>query len=66
MKKRIGRIHIDEGELCKLLGYEGGRIRYIGFMQEYAEIGKVIEHTEMPLTSKDNVIVQVDRSERQV
>ncbi|KKL05020.1 hypothetical protein LCGC14_2610240, partial [marine sediment metagenome] len=42
-QKRIGRIHIDEEELCKLLGFEGGRIRYIGFMPDFGEVGIVIE-----------------------
>jgi len=61
--KRIGRIHIDEEELSGLLGFEGGRIRYIGFMPEYGEVGIVIEHPLMPLVGPDYTIPQVDREE---
>ena len=62
-KRRIGRIHISQEELSKLLGYDGGRIRYIGWMSEYAEIGVVIEHPEMPLVGDDYVISRVDMKE---
>lgn len=61
MKYRIGRVHISEEELSELLGYEGGRIRYIGFMPDYGEIGIVIEHSEMPIVGDNCPIPQVKR-----
>ena len=60
--KRIGRIHIEEEELSQLLGYKGGRIRYIGYMSPYAEIGIVIEHPDMPLVPKGGEIPRVVKS----
>ena len=63
IKRRIGRIHLTEEELTKLLGYEGGRIRFIGYMHPYAEIGIVIEHPEMPLTMPNDDIKRVDIKE---
>lgn len=61
--KRMGRIHIDEEELSKLLGFEGGRIRFIGFMPEYGEIGIVVEHPKMPLVESDFMIPRADRGD---
>lgn len=60
-RSRVGRIHISEEELSKLLGYEGGRIRYIGYMPDYSELGIVIEHLDMPIVPSTGMIPQVER-----
>jgi len=59
--RRVGRIHISEEELSRLLGYKGGRIRFIGYMVPYAELGIVIEHPEMPLIPSGAEIPQVGK-----
>jgi len=64
--KRMGRVHISGEKLSQLLGYEGGRIRYIGYMRDYGEIGVVIEHPDMPLMPSGGCIPQVDREEKGV
>lgn len=61
MKRRVGRIHILEAELSKLLGYEGGRIIYIDFMPESLEIGIGIEHPEMSIIEDGSMIPRVER-----
>lgn len=60
---RVGRIHISKGELSKLLGFDGGRVYFVGWMPEYGEIGVVIEHPEMPLVREGEVIPQVERQQ---
>lgn len=63
IEKRLGRIHIGEEELSKLLGYEGGRVRFIGYMPECGELGIMIEHPRMPLVGDNYQIAQVDRGD---
>ena len=59
--KNVGRIHIREEELCALLGYKGGAIRFIGWMRDYGEIGIVICHPDMPVVEEGDVLSRIER-----
>jgi hypothetical protein len=58
---RIGRLHINEEELSKLLGFEGGRVIFIGWMPSHRDIGITIEHENMPLVPLGGEIPEVKR-----
>ena len=46
--KHLGRIEFEEEELCELLGYPGGQIKFVGWMDHLNKVGVVIEHPAMP------------------